>query len=481
MDLSTEAGMQGDRGSLIEAIRRDGLFDDGFYFGEITGPAGLPIPDELTLLEHFIEIGASRGLRGHPDDAVARRLRERWGATRGDPHPSSRHDPVLFVISDLEAEAAASFLLPFLAWLRASPGTPGFEALVTTPRRAFFQRGAKAVALADTLAAMTTVHWLDEHSGAPGNMAQIEAGHYAFVFVNSLVSVREDYVVKLLQGAGLVYAHELDVALEESLGPDGLQGILAVDACFVASSQAAAAALERHGVRPDRVVVSHPFIATARASDDYAHRRLVREQLATPREAVIVLIVGDVVWSKGAYLLSGVARSLKDKSPASEWPYFVWVGDSGDGGVARRLAREFALLGMEEHLRLVGRDDDVARFYAAADIFLVASVEDSFPLAMLEAAAAGLPLVAFEMPGGASEFIAADHGGLAVPALDTSAMAAALILLARNLKLRIALGEQARVSARHFSLDVAAPKLRDLILKLRDARETETLRDDNQP
>jgi len=65
-------------------------------------------------------------------------------------------------------------------------------------------------------------------------------------------------------------------------------------------------------------------------------------------------------------------------------------------------------------------------FFESLSLFLLPSREDSWPLVMLEAAAAGVPMVCFQRSGGAEIFVA-NGGGTAVPYLDVEAMAQAAV------------------------------------------------------
>jgi glycosyltransferase involved in cell wall biosynthesis len=69
---------------------------------------------------------------------------------------------------------------------------------------------------------------------------------------------------------------------------------------------------------------------------------------------------------------------------------------------------------------------DPTSFLESLSLILLPSGEDSWPLVLLEAAAAGVPIVCFQRSGGAEEFVA-QGGGAAVPYLDVEAMAQAAV------------------------------------------------------
>ena len=82
-------------------------------------------------------------------------------------------------------------------------------------------------------------------------------------------------------------------------------------------------------------------------------------------------------------------------------------------------------LGLGDRIKFVGPLEQPAELFAAMDVFALTSREDPFPLVMLEAAAAGVPVVCFAGGGGAPEFVDPDAGRVA-PFLDVAGMAAAI-------------------------------------------------------
>lgn len=93
---------------------------------------------------------------------------------------------------------------------------------------------------------------------------------------------------------------------------------------------------------------------------------------------------------------------------------------------ARRLTQQADDLGVD--LRLEGWHDDVLPFYAAADLFVLASRDEGLPGVLLEALASGLPCVTTEA-GGAGELVRVSGGGRAVAVGDTDALAREIVAL----------------------------------------------------
>ena len=114
-------------------------------------------------------------------------------------------------------------------------------------------------------------------------------------------------------------------------------------------------------------------------------------------------------------------------------------------------------------MRFAGQQDSAVDYYLAADVFLLTSREDPFPLVNLEALARGLPVVAFGDAGGAPEALD-DDAGVVVPYLDVPEMARALFRLVEAPRYRAALGRRALTRARErFLWDRFIGELRQLV------------------
>ena len=127
---------------------------------------------------------------------------------------------------------------------------------------------------------------------------------------------------------------------------------------------------------------------------------------------------------------------------------FVVAGD-GSGADALRATID-ASPHLHERARLLGWYPDVAAVYAACDLVLLTSDNEGMPLSLIEAAAAGRPSVTTRV-GSAPEVVVDGVTGY-VCDLDDGALAAAVLRLADDARLREAMGSAARDDAvRRFS------------------------------
>ncbi len=115
------------------------------------------------------------------------------------------------------------------------------------------------------------------------------------------------------------------------------------------------------------------------------------------------------------------------------------VGDGVDRG---RVEGAVAETGLAD-VRLLGERDDVPDHLAAADVFVLSSLSEGLPMSVLEAMAAGLPLVLTRV-GGMPELVTDGENGRLVPAGDPVALADAIDGLARDVALRRAFGASSR-------------------------------------
>jgi len=118
-----------------------------------------------------------------------------------------------------------------------------------------------------------------------------------------------------------------------------------------------------------------------------------------------------------------------------------------------------------DRLHLLGVRDDIPEILAAADIFALASDWEGLPLAMIEAMAAGLPVVATSV-GCVPEVIQHGRSGLLIPPGDKVALIAALRDLATNDSLRREMGTAARERSLAFSVDAMVAAYEELFSRL---------------
>ena len=147
----------------------------------------------------------------------------------------------------------------------------------------------------------------------------------------------------------------------------------------------------------------------------------------------------------------------------------------GAGGEASRLDALARSVGADRYLRLAGRVSraDLLRVYAESDAFCLPSLRDTCPVALLEAMAAGLPVVVLDVSG--PGHIVDNECGIRVRPSDRAAtvagLADALTTLGRDRELRRTLGEAGRARVlRDFAWDRRGDRLAAVYSEIREGR-----------
>jgi glycosyltransferase involved in cell wall biosynthesis len=193
-------------------------------------------------------------------------------------------------------------------------------------------------------------------------------------------------------------------------------------------------------------------IPHAPAGDDPQRRASARGLLGIPSDLALVVAVGNLYPVKDhATLLRALARL-----PGAR------VAIAGRGDQEAPLRKLAAQLGLADRVHLLGLRDDVDTVFAAADVFVQPSLSEGLPLAVLEAMANGLPVVATRV-GGIPEAIADGQTGLLVPPGDPAALAAALgeVLSARERATALGKAGRERATA-EFSVKRMTDRYRQL-------------------
>jgi L-malate glycosyltransferase len=161
-----------------------------------------------------------------------------------------------------------------------------------------------------------------------------------------------------------------------------------------------------------------------------------------------VLVVGTVARLDPVKDLSSLIDSTSRLVPERRVRLVV----IGEGPEMARLKRTASTLGISNDVSFLGHRDDARIWLSGFDVFVNCSTSEGVSLTILEAMAAGLPIVATAV-GGTPEVLD-DASGLLVPARDPVALAAALRTIAKDAALRSSLGCSARRRLEiHFALD----------------------------
>jgi glycosyltransferase involved in cell wall biosynthesis len=252
-------------------------------------------------------------------------------------------------------------------------------------------------------------------------------------------------LLESLAGSGrriVSHAHELGYWINRA-GPANLASVIRHSHHFIAAAEAVRDHLvSRHGIPGEKITVVHEHIASVPPAGDRDHRARLRRQLGIAGDTLIIGGCGAEYWRKGRDLIPQLLVALRRALPERKL-LFLWIGQGGTPEEEYRLQHDLSQAGMQDCYRTTGELADPHPIYGAMDVFTLLSREDPFPLACLEAAGSGLPVICFAGGGGMPEFVRGGCG-YAAPYLDLPAMAQMIATLDRQPQHAAQVGTAAR-------------------------------------
>jgi glycosyltransferase involved in cell wall biosynthesis len=275
---------------------------------------------------------------------------------------------------------------------------------------------------------ISLVHSHQYHANLYGRLAALIAGVPAVATVHNVYTRRKLH--RRLLNRLLSRATARVVAVSEKVRHD----LLAYD-----------------GIAPGKVVTIRNAIDLRRIETPLT-RQEARARLDIPENALAIGCVGRLEEQKGHRYLLEACASLGKDIPLR----IVLVGD---GRLRKELESHAAALGIAPWTSFLGTRRDVAEILKALDVYAMPSLWEGLSVAMLEAMAAGLPLVVSDVSG-VGEAFGDGECGIRVPPGEAPALAAAIRLLAGEPQRRRDLGLAAkqRVAA-EFDVQVMTARL----------------------
>ncbi len=220
--------------------------------------------------------------------------------------------------------------------------------------------------------------------------------------------------------------------------------------------------LVAHGVKPDRIEIIHNAIAPdwGQRFREPALAQDLRSKLGIAPDRNVVLIVGRLSREKDhVTLLEAIARLHPELKP-----YLIIVGEGPERPVIEQRIRDLNLTGS---VKLTGQQDSAEPYYGIANVAVLSSLSEGSPNALLEAMAAGVPVVATRV-GGIPEIVTHGESSLLIEPRDTSAMSNAIasILSDTGLAQRLVENSSERIR-RHHTPERRVRKLVDIYSSLK--------------
>ncbi len=215
----------------------------------------------------------------------------------------------------------------------------------------------------------------------------------------------------------------------------------------VACSRSTMDTLQRDlGLRPGRLGVVLNGVPVPRGSPD-----AVRQEIGCKEGELLLFAAGTLVPRKGHMTLLQALQRLTKSGCAVPWRLAIAGWRTGDEPA--RLDAFIAEHALGDRVHLLGQRGDVPDWLAAADVFVMPSLWEGLPLAILEAMLAGKVIVA-SATSGIPEAIVSEEHGLLVPPGDADTLATALRRVLEEPALRARLASAARAHAeREFTIE----------------------------
>jgi len=190
-----------------------------------------------------------------------------------------------------------------------------------------------------------------------------------------------------------------------------------------------------------------------------ALRPAIRAELGIPPERVLVGTVANLRAQKGYPDLLAAARLVLDRGRD------VTFAIVGQGPMEQQIREIHHRLKLGDRFKILGVREEATDFIAACDIFALASLYEGLPLALMEALALGLPVVATRVDG-VTELVEDGQQGFLVPPSRPHAFADALDRLIVDADLRAHIGETASRDAVRFDNRGAVASIERLYRRL---------------
>ena len=376
--------------------------------------------------------------------------------------------PVLFILHDIASAGAQLFLVRLLEWMSQHHPAMPKEVLINILQTNIPNYGEQGQFVLERVQKCGKVHFIDSSTGLPENITAIRSGYYSLVYVNTSVLGALLDSIERIPSPVIVHVHELKFWINHRLGIENFNRLFKYNPHWIACSNAVKDNLVNYCLVPsEKIDVIHSFIPTHKLLEvPEKNRQEMRDNLNLSESTFTIACCGTLDWRKGGDLIVPLLVILKEKLPPQEKFVCIWVGNWMNPLSQAEMKYAMEKAGLENNIIFTGHQNYPLNYMSCADVFLLLSREDPFPLVMLEAGLCKLPVVGFDGSGGVTEFVESDAGLLA-PYLNLGLMAEKIDRLYNNPRLRQEMGENAyRKVNELYNETVLSPKILQLIQSL---------------
>lgn len=190
----------------------------------------------------------------------------------------------------------------------------------------------------------------------------------------------------------------------------------------------------RFSVKPDKIV-TFPYGMDIKELQQYPQG--ISSQIQKPKNKKVILTTSRLVYLKGIHDLLDSLERLKQER--DDW--VCWI--LGDGEMKKELEEKACQLGLNDRVFFLGTTQYVGYYLQQADIFVLPSLQENQPFALIEAQLFGLPAIVSDSHG-LPELVQDGETGFIFPAGDSKKLYSCLTEMLEKDTLRIQMGERAK-------------------------------------
>ncbi len=222
------------------------------------------------------------------------------------------------------------------------------------------------------------------------------------------------------------------------------------------------------GVATEKIVTIFNGIPNVTFPERQSARTALLQSLRLPPDALLVGTVGRLHAAKGH---ADLAEAVPQIVTAMPQVHFVWIGDGPERTALEAQVKRLEIAG---HVHFLGDRTDVPALLVALDLFVMPSRWEGLSVGILEAMAAGLPVVATAV-GGSPELVIDGEAGRLVPPQDAAVLAQAIRQILINPVLARQMGAAGRQRVQsHFTIEQMVrqtEQLYDALLQMKGLRD----------
>jgi glycosyltransferase involved in cell wall biosynthesis len=210
---------------------------------------------------------------------------------------------------------------------------------------------------------------------------------------------------------------------------------------------------------PQKIITIHSGVNLDHYLNVKVNVQRKRKSLGLKPEGLVVGTVGWLLTIKGPMYLLKAMEEVWKGCPETSLVY------AGKGDLEEELRKEASRMGVSEKVWFLGWRDDIPEIMNILDIFVLPSLNEGMGRVLVEAMAAGRPVIASNV-GGIPDLVYQGKNGLLVPPADPKALAREVEFLISNPDKRREMGDKGREIAMRFGTDSMVKKIDQLYLEL---------------